>query len=88
MPVEVYPLVGAVTVGCSLAVYVMTYKSIHDPDVNYRKDTRVAWEKVDASNRPHLDFLEGKKANDKRQNYMAEHKAENPLYAAAVATKH
>lgn len=72
MPMEVYPLVAAVGVGCSLSVYAIHHHLANNPDVNI-KTTDYSWERFDKKTmRPHFDFLEGKKHNNHKAAFVAE----------------
>lgn len=37
---DVYPLIGAVAVGCSMGVYIMTRKMLSDPSVELNRERR------------------------------------------------
>lgn len=61
VPTEVYPLVGAVGVGCGLAGYCVVWTLRNNPDVNVRKDG-YSWDQIDPkTHKPHLPFLAGEK---------------------------
>jgi diketogulonate reductase-like aldo/keto reductase len=64
MPVEVYPLVGAVTVGCCLSVYALNHHIKYNPDVNTKlSGAQHSWERFEKPTdvSPHFHFLEGTK---------------------------
>ena len=81
MPVEVFPLVGAVAVGLGLSVYSGHHMFTRNADVNPKiGGARYSWERFDKDEvlQPHFNFLEGKKANERRvpaaQRYVASEK--------------
>ena len=73
-PTEVYPLVGAVGIGCGLSVYCLSWNLRNNTDVNLSK-SGYSWENIDpATHNPHLPFMAGAKANQK----IKEYKQSNP----------
>ncbi len=79
MPVEVLPLVGAVTVGCCLSVYAMHHHLFHNADINPKVGgTRYSWERFDAADvkTPHFGFLEGARANERKEAAAVRHVSE------------
>lgn len=78
IPVEVYPLVGAVGVGLGLSVYAGHHMLTHNADVNPKLGgARYSWERFDKDTvlEPHFRFLEGQKANERRVPAAQRHEA-------------
>ena len=73
VPVEVYPLIGAVGAGLGLSVYAVHHHFTRDPDVSL-KTTDYSWERFEDKRtmNPHFNFLEGKKANERQRKFVAE----------------
>lgn len=73
MPYEVYPLVGAVVVGCSLSAYAIHHHLYYNPDVSLKAGYHYAFERYATEGdikTPHFRFLEGKLANDRKYEFL------------------
>lgn len=73
IPTEVYPLVGAVGVGCGLAGFCMAWNLKNNTDINVSK-RGYSWENINPStHKPHLPFLAGEKSNQKIDEFRSKH---------------
>jgi hypothetical protein len=78
VPVEVYPLVGAVGIGLGLSAYSGYHMFSRNPEVNPKTGhARYAWDRFDKQDlmTPHFDWLEGRKANERKRAAAMRHEA-------------
>merc|ERR1712000_176440 len=61
MPVEVLPLVGAVTTGVCLSAYALRHHAVYNPDISTKSRTTYGWERFESAQKiePRPHFLEG-----------------------------
>ena len=74
MPVEVFPLVGAVMIGCGLSGYAIHHHLTYNPEIRTKfSKGSYAWERFDENPKavsPHFHFLEGTKANQRLMDFV------------------
>merc|ERR1711974_566884 len=49
MPVEVLPLVGAVTTGVCLSAYALRHHAVYNPDISTKSRTTYGWERFESA---------------------------------------
>ena len=85
MPVEVLPLVGAVTTGVCLSAYALRHHAVYNPDISTKSRTTYGWERFESAQKiePRLHFLEGTKANNKARAFVEGEVAKGRIFAGS-----
>ena len=85
MPVEVLPLVGAVTTGVCLSAYALRHHVAYNPDISTKSKAKYGWERFDSAQKiePRLHFLEGTKANQKASAFVESELAKGRIFAGS-----